>query len=121
MDYVVVMVPTDEGVKAIEVLAFSARTLIEKFDRAWKALEKGGRSLGPQMPVFIPLDEAPRKNVGHDIVNLKAVALWSEELTRSQVKAMSAVDDFYERVRQEFADRFGVDASKVEVEFRLRP
>jgi hypothetical protein len=72
------------------------------------------------MPIFIPLDEASRKNLGHDIANLKASALWSEELTRSQVKAMGAVDDFFERVRQEFADRIGVDASKVEVEFRLR-
>ncbi len=120
MDYVIAVVPTADDVKEVEVLAFSARTLIEKFDRAWIALKAAGRSLGPQMPIFIPLDEPSKKSLGHDVGNLKDIALWSEELTRSQVKEMGGVDDFFERVRQEIADRVGVDAARVEFEFRIR-
>jgi len=120
MDYVIAVVPTDDGVKESEVLAFSARMLIEKFDQAWIALKAAGRSLGPQMPIFIPLDEPSKKSLGHDIGNLKDIALWSEELTRSQVKEMGGVDDFFERIRQELADRVGADVSKVEFEFRIR-
>lgn len=120
MDYVVAVVPTDDGIKEVEALAFSARMLVKKFDQAWLALKKTGRSLGHQMPIFVSLDEEVEKNLGHDVTNLRAIALWSEELTRSQVKQMGGVDDFFERIRQELADRVGVDAGRVEFEFKIR-
>lgn len=66
------------------------------------------------MPIFVPLDKMSRKNLGHQIANLKELSEWNESFTRSQVKAMGAVDDFFERVRQELADRVGVDVAKVD-------
>jgi hypothetical protein len=120
MDFVLAIVPALDEAQDIEVYAFKAKALIEKFNEAWNALEKAGRSLGPQMPIFVPLDKASRRSLGHDVASLKEVALWSESFNRSQVKAMGAVDDFYERVRQEFADRVGVEVGKVDIEFRIR-
>lgn len=120
VDIVIAVVPALDQAKDIEVYAFKAKFAVKKFDQAWNALKKAGRALGPQMPIFVPLDDASSRNLGHNVANLKELALWDRSFTRSQVKAMGGVDDFYERVRQEFADRNGVDASKVEVEFRIR-
>lgn len=117
---VLAFVPSLDKDYAIEVYAFSPKMLIKKFDEAWDALEKAGRALGPQMPIFVPLDKASRKNLGHDVSNLKEIALWSDAFKRSQLKAMGAVDDFFERIRQELADRVGADVSKVDFEFRIR-
>lgn len=120
MDYVLAVVPAADEDKDIEVYAFKAKALIKTFDEAWNALERAGRSLGPHMPIFVPLDKMSRKNLGHQIANLKELSEWNESFTRSQVKAMGAVDDFFERVRQELADRVGVDVAKVDFEFRIR-
>ena len=121
IDYVLVVVPAVVGEdNDIDVYAFKAKTLIRIFDEAWAALEKAGRSLGPQMPIFVPLDKVSRKNLGHQVANLKELAVWTESFTQSEVKAMGATDDFFERVRQELADRVGVDVSKVDFQFVIR-
>jgi hypothetical protein len=123
VDLVVAVVPALDG-QDIEVLAFDARPLIIVFEEAWKALEKAGRSLSFEIPVFVPLDEVSRKNVGHDVANLKEHArLWgrfSPEEVRARNPAESG-ETFYERVKREFAERSGVDVSKVEIEFRIKP
>jgi len=100
--------------------AFWENTIAE-FEKAWKALEKAGRSLSFEIPIFIPLDEVSRKNVGHNIANLKARAVWSVRLSAEEVRARTSAasgETFYERVKREFAERNGVDVSQVEVEFR---
>jgi hypothetical protein len=105
-------------------LAFDAPPLIAVFEKAWKALEKAGRSLSFEIPIFVPLDEISRKNVGHDVANLKALAIWSVRLSAEEVMARNSAESgetFYERVKREFAERSGVDVSKVEVEFRIKP
>ena len=107
----------------IEVLGFDKPALITEFEKAWKALEKAGRSLSFEIPIFIPLDEVSRKNVGHDIANLKARASWSVRLTAEEVRTRLAAESgetFYDRIKREFAERNGIDVSKVEVEFRVK-
>jgi hypothetical protein len=123
VDLVVVVVPALDG-QDIEVLVFDARPLIAVFEKAWKALETAGRSLSFEIPIFVPLDEVSRKNVGHDIANLKALAIWSVNLSAEEARARSSVESaetFYDRIKREIAERNGVDVSKVEFEFRIKP
>jgi hypothetical protein len=122
VDLVVAVVPASNA-KDIEVMAFDRKPLIAEFEKAWKALEKAGRSLSFEIPIFIPLDEVSRKNVGHNIANLKALAVWSVRLSAEEVRARTSAasgETFYERVKREFAERSGVDVSQVEVEFRIK-
>ncbi len=119
-DCVVAVVPALEKGVDFDVLAFKAKSLIRKFDEAWRALEKAGRTLGPRMPIFVPIDKTSRKNLGHDVANLRELVVWKESFTRNEILGMTIDDNFYERVRQEFADRNGVDVTKVDIEFRLR-
>jgi hypothetical protein len=107
----------------IEVVAFDAQPLIAVFEKAWQALEKAGRSLSFEIPIFIPLDEVSRKNVGHNIANLKVLAVWSVRLSAEEVRARTSAESgetFYQRVKREFAERNGVDVSQVEVEFHVK-
>lgn len=126
MDRVLAIVPADDGVHDVQVYEFVAKQLIKKFDEAWKMLTEAGRTIGPQMPIFISLDKNPKKSYGHAVANLKLISIWSRDLTRPQIRKLtsSEIDDsddrFYDRVKREFADRFGIDVSKVEVEFRIR-
>jgi hypothetical protein len=70
------------------------------------------------------VDEVSRKNVGHDIANLKALAIWSVHLSAEEARARSSMESpetFYDRIKREIAERNGVDVSKVEFEFRIKP
>jgi hypothetical protein len=123
VDLVVAVVPALNA-QNIEVLAFDAPPLVAMFEKAWKALEKAGRSLSFEIPIFVPLDEVSRKNVGHDIANLKALAIWSVHLSPEEARARSSMESpetFYDRIKREIAERNGVDVSKVEFEFRIKP
>jgi hypothetical protein len=123
VDVVVAVVPALNA-QNIEVLAFDAPPLVAVFEKAWKALEKAGRSLSFEIPIFVPLDEVSRKNVGHDIANLKALAIWSVHLSAEEARARSSMESpetFYDRIKREIAERNGVDVSKVEFEFRIKP
>jgi hypothetical protein len=123
VDVVVAVVPALNA-QNIEVLAFDAPPLVAVFEKAWKALEKAGRSLSFEIPIFVPLDEVSRKNVGHDIANLKDLAIWSVHLSAEEARARSSMESpetFYDRIKREIAERNGVDVSKVEFEFRIKP
>jgi hypothetical protein len=124
VDLVVAVVPAPNSREAIEVHIFESKAIVEEFDKAWKALQAAGRSLSFEIPIFIPLDKVSRKNVGHDIADLKARARPMIPLNAEEIKARSSSETtqtFYDRVKQEFADKVGVDVSKVEVEFRIKP
>ena len=118
VDFMVVIVPTDDGVKEAEVMAFTARILIQKFEQAWQELKANGHPIVDGR-VSIPLDQISKKKSVHGIANIKAVSLWSVEVTRSQVKATRPTDNFFDRVRREFADRLGLDVHQVEVDFKF--
>jgi hypothetical protein len=124
VDLVVAIVPALNSRDDFEVLAFDKRRLVAVFEKAWAALRKAGRSLNFEIPIFVPLDEVSRKNVGHGVGNVKQLADWCVPLTAAEARARTTtepVDSFYDRVRREFAERNGVDVSQVEVEFRIKP
>ena len=121
---VLAIVPPLDGSEGIEVWALDQNKLIAKFNSAWKALEKSGRGVSFEQPVFVPLDKVSRKNVGHSIANLTECKKWIAQLTPDEVKRRTAGrsdETFYERVKREFAELSGVDISKVEVVFRIKP
>jgi hypothetical protein len=116
------VVPDDESASDFEVLAFKATTLDRWYGNALKALEDAGRSPDIDVPIFIPLDEKSKKNVGHNIAGLKNAALWSVRIGVKQLEEQSRGEDFetfIDRVKREFAERNEVDVSKVSVEFRI--
>lgn len=120
VDYVFVLAPAKNGTGSVEALLFTADMLVKPFDEAWQELLEAGRPLGALMPIFVPLDKRSKKNVGHQVGNLAALAINGKIFSRSELKKMGVEDDFFGRVRQELADRLGVDVEKVDFEFRIR-
>lgn len=121
VDLVLAVVPAQTG-DAFEVLAFESETLIGAFDEAWQALERAGRSLSFEIPVFIPLDRIARKNVGHEIANLKDSAIWKVVFSAKDVEAATSSHDteaLIERFKREFAEMIGVEVAKIVVEVRI--
>jgi hypothetical protein len=112
----VVAVPSlSDPESLIEVLCFNSKTMAAKFDAAVKKARD--RTLYPNAPVFLALDEIPQSGSGALTGGLKAEAKWREEISVDLVSAPP--DEFFERVKREFAERNGVDVSKVIVEFRI--
>lgn len=105
---------------SFEVFEFEANDLISIFDRAWTELVKGGRSIGERMPVFVPLDDAFSKNLGHKVCNLRSAAIGDPiTYTVQQLRKMQSVEDIGKRFRQEIADRVGVDIDDVEIDISI--
>jgi hypothetical protein len=116
VDLVLAVVPAEDATEEVEVLAFKKKALVAAFDRAWQALQNEQRPLSFNIPVFIPLDEVARKNVGHNVGNLKELKIWSDRRTVEQVQATSSaetgetyVDTFIRR----YAKDHGVDERRV--------
>jgi hypothetical protein len=115
---VVVVVPGENDPDEADVLAFEKRALVRVFDRAWKALGTAKRPIGFNMPVFVPLDEVSRKNVGHDVGNLKKLAIWSVHLTAAQLATRTSdtiEGDYVDQFRRKYAAEHGVDISQVKI------
>ena len=123
VDLVLAIVPAENNAEGAEVLAFKRNALVAAFDRAWKSLQKKERPLSFKIPVFIPLDAVARKNVGHDVGNLKELSIWSVGLTPEQLQEKSSVeaeetyiDDFIRR----YAKENGVDERRIFIGIRGR-
>jgi hypothetical protein len=106
-----------------DVFAFEKKRLVRAFNRAWKALETAKRPVGYNIPVFIPIDEVSRKNVGHDIGNLKKLASWSVHLNDEELAARisSAEESYVDQFRRRFAADNGVDINQVMVSIIGKP
>jgi hypothetical protein len=120
--WVLSVVPDDETREDFVIFAFEAKTLTTWFNRTLKVLERAKRVPELDVPIFIPLDEQSKKNVGHDIVGLKKAALWSVPLSSKHLESQSldeSSESFIDRVRREFAERNEIDVSNVAVEFRI--
>lgn len=117
VDFVIAVVPDEQNPEEADVFWFERKVLVRLFDRAWKALENANRPTGFNMPVFIPLDEVSRKNVGHAVGNLKKHAAWSDHLTAPQLDDRSSDNEesYVEEFRRRFAAENGVDVSQVMV------
>jgi hypothetical protein len=116
VDQVLVIVPAADDADDAEVMAFKRDTLIAAFDRAWNALKKEKRALSFKIPVFVPLDKVARKNVGHDVGNLKAQVVWSVRLTAEQIRTMSsaeAEEDYIDAFIRRYAKDHRVEEHQV--------
>lgn len=116
VDLVIAVVPAAEGETGADFFVLPKKPVQRVFNRAWKALEAAKRPLGFNIPIFVPLDQNSRKNVGHDIGNLKKTAEWppvhlgEEELLAKSVDAKeNYINDFCCR----YAAENGVDVSQV--------
>jgi hypothetical protein len=122
VDLIVAVVPAEKNYDGVDVLAFDARSVEERFDLARQGLQETSRASNFEMPVFIPLDKTSRKNVGHSVSNLKEMAHWIDRVPASDVNLRVRADHqetFIDRVKREFAEKNEVDVSKVFVEFRI--
>jgi hypothetical protein len=123
VDLVVAVVPGEEDDGAADVFGFEQKALERKFDRARKALESAKRSVGFNVPIFIPIDEVSRKNVGHDVANLKKLAIWSVHLNAQQLAELSerTKENYVDQFRRRFAAENGVDVSQVMISIVGKP
>lgn len=123
VDLVVVVVPDAHNMADAEVFGFARKPLVATFDRAWKALENAKRPTGFNAPVFIPLDEQSRKNLGHDVGNLKKFAVWSVRLPEDELDQRASGDEesYLDQFRRRFAAENGVDVGQVVVSIAGKP
>jgi hypothetical protein len=121
VDPVLAVVPAAKNSEFVDIFAFNAVALKAYFDLASKSLGRADRSSSFEMPIFIPIDKESRKNVGHNVSNLKEIKLWSAVKAAAMKVKMSddSQETFIDRVKREFAERNEVDVSKVVVEFRI--
>jgi hypothetical protein len=121
MDEVIVAVPSASDSTQAEVFGFDPEVLIEAFDAALELQASRYKRFSPKAPIFISLD-MPRKPMSSvdPTCGLSKKATW-----RTLVPMSTSSDrphhpgDLFERARREFAERNGVDVSKVFVEFRI--
>jgi len=119
VDLVLAIVPTGVSTNSFELLCFDSNGLQKHYGDALNALAAAGRSPDLDVPVFIPLDERSKKNVGHEIANLKMAARWAVPFSVKDQEAGGDSESFFDRVKREFATMNNVDVNKVSVEFRI--
>jgi hypothetical protein len=123
MDEVIVVVPSMDDANAAEVLSFASNAIVGAFDAALEARQREKPDFSPKSPIFVALDEVPRRHPSES--GLKAKAQWHTVLpltsvSRPRLSQTGSAVGFIERVRQEFAELHGVDVSNVTVEFRIK-
>jgi hypothetical protein len=112
---VVAVFPAENDRDEADVFGWEKKPLERAFNRAWKSLKNAKRPIGFNIPIFIPIDEVSRKNVGHDVRNLKKHAAWSVHLTAEELAARSSrkEESYVDQFRRRFAAENGVDISQV--------
>jgi hypothetical protein len=114
--------PDQESAGDFTAFAFQCETLKSWYKKALQALADAGRAPELDVPIFIPLHEHSKRNVGHNIAGLKKAALWSVGIDAKRLKDHELggqSESFFDRVKREFADKNGVDVGRVSVEFRI--
>jgi len=123
VDLVLAIVPAENNAECAEVLTFKSNALVAAFNRAWKALERKERPLSFKIPVFVPLDAVGRKNVGHDIGNLKELSILSVDLTPEQIQEKISVEPnetYIDQFIRRYAKENGVDERRIFIGIRGR-
>ena len=123
MDEVLVAVPSVNERGSAEILSFAPKVLIRAFDAALKARQGENPDFKIKSPIFIALDEVVHGGDASEQA-LKAMSQWSSlvpltSVSRPHVSQNESESEFFDRVRQEFAERHGFDPSKVRVEFSV--
>jgi hypothetical protein len=123
MDLVLAAVPARGQNKTAEILGFAPDVLVAAFDAALTIRQTENPDFKRKSPVFIALDEETRAGSIHE-AGLKAKAEWSclvpfASVPRPQYQRKESETEFLERVKQEFAERYGFDPGKVTVQFTI--
>jgi hypothetical protein len=121
MDKVLVAVPSRDQDDSAEILSFAPEVLVAAFDIALKIRQTENPDFKRKSPIFIALDEETHASSIHND-GLKSKAEWSSlvpftSVPRPQYQRKESESEFIERVKQEFADRYGVDPGKITVQF----
>jgi hypothetical protein len=114
--WVLCVVPAYKSPTTFVVLAFEAEKLSAWFNRALEVLEKADRAPALDVPIFIPLDQKSKKNVGHDVAGLKRAALWRETIDKENLAdkvRRDELDELFDLLKQKIAEREGIDVGKV--------
>ena len=123
MDEVLVAVPSGDERDLAEILSFDPDVLIRAFNAALKTRQGENPDFKLKSPIFIALDQ-----VGHggdaSEPALKAMSQWSAlvplaSVSRPHFSQNESESEFFDRVKQEFAERYGFDPSKVTVKFSV--
>ena len=120
---IVAVVPSENNPDEADVFGFDKKPVERAFNRAWKALENANRPIGFNMPIFIPIDEVSRKNVGHGVSNLKEHKSWTVHLTAEELAARSSrkEESYVDQFRRRFAAENGVDIDQVMISITGKP
>ena len=101
------------------MLSFDREVVIDACNAALAAQKRQYPALSHKAPIFIALDASDKGLPS----GLKTKAKWRISIpldaVRRQKSTSARAESFIERVKREFADRNGVDVSKVTVEFRI--
>ncbi len=131
VDEVVVAVPAEDTEDLVEVFAFEPEVMLELFDRAVEIQRKRNSNVSEKLPICVALDEGRSRGFGKSIAGLKNKKKWRQPITinasileiakklESAKKADDGALNFIERVKRDFAERNGVDVSKVSVHFAI--
>lgn len=119
VDYVAAVVPSVGKRGGYDVLVFEAPRLQAAFDRALAFLRKEKRVPSPEMPIFVPLDKSSRKNVGHSVAGLAREAFLHVQGLDIAIDEPEPEENFFDRVKREFAERNQIDPQKVKVRFEV--
>jgi hypothetical protein len=123
MHEVLVAVPSADERGSVEILSFAPKALIRAFDAALTARHGENPDFKLKSPIFIALDEVVHGDDASESA-LKAMSQWSTlvpltSVSRPHFSQNESESEFFDRVRQEFAERHGFDPSKVSVEFSV--
>jgi hypothetical protein len=119
--WVLCVVPNYKSPTSFVLFAFEAKKLSVWFNKALAALEKADRAPALDVPIFIPLDQKSKKNVGHDVAGLKRAALWRETIDPKKMAdtmRRDEVDELFDLLKQKLAEREGIDVSKVVIQVK---
>ena len=91
--------------------------------RPGRAIVVRNSQVGPIVEPFVPIDEISRKNVGHDVANLKKHKIWSIPLTSEELAKHSSSNEesYVDQFRRRFAAENGVNVSQVMISIVGQP
>jgi len=123
MNEVLVAVPSVDDRGSAEILSFAPKVLIRAFDAALKARRDENPDFKIKSPIFITLDDVVRGGDPSEPA-LKAMSQWSTLVPLTSVPGPhfsqnESETEFFDRVKREFAERYGFDPSKVTVKFSV--
>ena len=124
VDEVLVAVPSLDDPGLAEILSFAPDVLVRAFDAALTARQSENPDFKLKSPIFIGLDNSVPGGGLTVEPSLKDKSQWKTlvPLTSASLPRQSqneTENEFFDRVRREFAGRHGFDPSKVRVEFSV--